>query len=502
MERSLLEQNLIDNHKRALQVLAIVGLIIFFSTLGTHLAGKASSSITTTITVLFGLSWAILVGLLHLIIKRNPTTEWTKWLVVLVSFLLIMSCRVISPSFETVNMLYLVIVFSLLYFDVKLTIFATLLCIIGDIILLQFLPYLKVPANALSIRYTSFVFTAIASILGARATEQLILLAANREEIAQKFNATLKNEAQIISNSSSNLYITSEDLQDSNSKSYDAFNQINQSIEGIATTCQNQAIFTENTSNTIEQMLNAFNNMGDNINRINELSTDFIHIVEEGHNNMQIQTQTLETTLAANESATISINELNEQSAQIGQIVDTISNIADQTSMLALNAAIEAARAGEAGRGFAVVAEQVRKLADESAEAAANITNIISLVTLNTRETTNKIAETSTAFKAQADAVKSSYELFDRIDRQSNLIDNTIQEISATIEELIASGAEIGSAIGNVSIGAQQLAASTEEVSAITNEQIKILENTNQVIQNLSHMSDQLKHQANNMVKG
>ncbi len=501
MERSLLEQNLIANHNRALKVLIAVFIVISLATIATYLSGTTSDTITPFSMTLFVVSFTIILTITWFIIKYNATKPWSKFLVIIISFLMVMACRVISPSIETVSMLYLIIIFSLLYFDVKLTIFATLLCIVGDVILLQVLPHLKVPTNALSIRYNSFIFAAIASVLGARATEQLILLAADREEAARGFNITLKNEAQIISDSSNDLFNTSEILQNSNLKSHEAFNQINHSIENIATTCQEQAIFTENTSNTVEQMLNAFNDMGANVNKISTLSREFIHIVEEGQGNIQAQTDTLETSIKANESAVKSINELNEQSAQIGQIVDTISNIADQTSMLALNAAIEAARAGEAGRGFAVVAEQVRKLADESADAANNITNIISLVTANTQETTEKIAETDMAFRAQTEAVKNSYELFNKIDKQSAFIDDTIQEISATIEELIASGSEIGGTVSHVSMGAQQLAASTEELTAIANEQIDILENTNNIIHTLSDMSDQLKQQASQMVK-
>lgn len=499
MGLSLLEQNMMENHNRAIKVLLAVCLIITVATLGVYFAGMASDTITPTSMTIFVVFWILAVAITWSIIKKYPTAAWSKWLMVIASFAIIMGCRIISPVFETVNMLYIVIIFSLFYFDLRLTIFTVVIAIVGDVVLLAAMPFLKIASNALAIRYVTFIFTGIATSMGAKATEQLILLASDREEKAQGFCSTLKSEADIINASSSALSETSYDLQAGTQHSHEAFTQISRSIDEIASTSQEQARFTENTSNVIVQMLKALRTIGDNINSMNQVSSDFAHIVTEGRSAMQNQTQTLEATLAANEEATAAIKQLVEQSTQIGQIIAAISNIADQTGMLALNAAIEAARAGEAGRGFAVVAEEVRKLADDSAKAASNINNIIKLVETNTVETTAKIEQTSQAFAAQAESVKHSYELFNRIDKQAGLLGNTVQEISATVEELIASGDEIDNSIGHVSTGAQQLAAATEEVSAISGMQLSALETMNKQIHKLLGMSEQLKKQAQAM---
>ncbi|NLB88436.1 MAG: hypothetical protein GX790_04300, partial [Syntrophomonadaceae bacterium] len=165
MERSLLSQNMMANHSRAIKVLIIVCILISIGTIGTYLAGKTSANFTPTLMASFIIFWIVLVTITWLVIKDNPAV-WTKWLMVITSFIIIMACRVISPVFETVNMVYLVIIFSLFYFDIKLTIFTALLCIIGDMALLKMLPHLRIEPNALAIRYTSLVFTSIASAMG------------------------------------------------------------------------------------------------------------------------------------------------------------------------------------------------------------------------------------------------------------------------------------------------------------------------------------------------
>ena len=75
-----------------------------------------------------------------------------------------------------------------------------------------------------------------------------------------------------------------------------------------------------------------------------------------------------------------SIDRLQNVMDEVSEFAQTIGSITAQTNLLALNASIEAARAGEHGKGFAVVAEEVRVLAEDSKTASESIKGIIGYI--------------------------------------------------------------------------------------------------------------------------
>jgi methyl-accepting chemotaxis protein len=246
-------------------------------------------------------------------------------------------------------------------------------------------------------------------------------------------------------------------------------------------------------------MMGALNSVGNNVNTMRDLSARFAEIVRAGRDSIDMQISAVQKTSQTNEATTKVVEHLNDQSMEISKIVSTISQIADQTGLLALNAAIEAARAGDAGRGFAVVAEEVRKLADQAAEAAGLIDKIISDVLENTNQTVTKIRELNQAFNEQADAVEQSAGLFNDIEKQSTVIEESVHEISAVIEEMIASGEQVDNSVQNIANSVQQLAATSQEISAIATEQTQAMNNMVQNIEALKALAAELSRQASEM---
>ncbi len=496
MSNDLMERNAVENHYRALKTIIGVVILIALGTTATYMAGKASDNFTLTIIIGWLIYCAVIIGIAAVLLRFFPTRPWLKWVMVLVLLMIVMSCRVISPVTEAIAMMYIVVILSLLYFDVRLTLATCAMCIIADIALMQYMPLLKPVTNALVIRYFCFIFAAIAAGMGSVATQNLMQIASTREKAAQEVGLKLQSEAALVQKNADALSNTTSRILQITQNNRESFRQIDSSIEEIASTATTQATATDSTSKTVGEMMGALNSIGHNITTMSEMSARFAEIVRAGRNSMDMQTATVHKTSQTNQATTKVVEHLSDQSLEISKIVSTITQIADQTGLLALNAAIEAARAGEAGRGFAVVAEEVRKLADQAAEAAGLIDKIISDVLDNTNQTVTKIRELNQAFQEQAEAVEQSAGLFNDIEQQSTVIEGSVHEISAVIEEMIASGEQVDGSVQYISSGSQQLAATSQEISAIATEQAEAMNNMVKDIQDLQKLAAALSHQA------
>ncbi len=119
--------------------------------------------------------------------------------------------------------------------------------------------------------------------------------------------------------------------------------------ENIRQQSSQMAEISENTYNKLGEYINYMNDTVDSMQKMRDTASD----TEK------------------------SIHKLQSAMNEVAEFAHTIGKITSQTNLLALNASIEAARAGEHGKGFAVVAEEVRVLAENSKNASDSIKGII-----------------------------------------------------------------------------------------------------------------------------
>ncbi|TDT72513.1 methyl-accepting chemotaxis protein [Hypnocyclicus thermotrophus] len=185
------------------------------------------------------------------------------------------------------------------------------------------------------------------------------------------------------------------------------------------------------------------------------------------------------------------IDELNEKNKIIEESLKIIVKIADQTNLFALNAAIESSKMEGKGITFDILSNEIRELADISENSAQNINIIIKdlkNIIISIVEIINKIINNSKQDNSIGDEIKIKLNLINtKFNKILENTDNLFRELDGIIllYKKINSQSEIlTNSIQNISIALQESSnANEEQVKAIneilyaSNELLGVAEN-------------------------
>ncbi|MCX7173304.1 MAG: methyl-accepting chemotaxis protein [Proteobacteria bacterium] len=168
---------------------------------------------------------------------------------------------------------------------------------------------------------------------------------------------------------------------------------------------------------------------------------------------------------------------------EVQKALSEITGIAKQTNLLALNAAIEAARAGEAGRGFAVVADEVRDLSARTTKFSQQINATVSSMYDSVRQSEATIQQI--ASKDMTFALESKQQI-------SDIITGMGQQNEARVKAIGSLGASAAIVEGQVgrAITALQF---QDMVSQLMNHVLKRVEALDGVVGDLGELSRKLR---------
>ncbi len=270
-------------------------------------------------------------------------------------------------------------VFSIFYYDKKLTLQTSVFSFVFLVVSL----YFRSKGVTLREGETSTVWFVAHSV--GFLIEQIavafvcVKIAQGARKVLENLNDTQKVAVLVseCNQASSELRTETEGFKQNINNFRSTNEQITLAAEKSLTDCDsNEQLASELTQQTRTALGNAQN--------IRQQSTQMVEIAENTYeklgeyitymNDTAASMEKMRDTAADTEKSIVS---LRTAMNQVSEFAHTIGDITSQTNLLALNASIEAARAGEHGRGFAVVAEEVRVLAENSKKASESIKDII-----------------------------------------------------------------------------------------------------------------------------
>ncbi|WP_129600158.1 methyl-accepting chemotaxis protein [Anaerophilus nitritogenes] len=291
---------------------------------------------------------------------------------------------------------------------------------------------------------------------------------------------------------STHVSASSQELMAISQQSAKFSDEVENTIEEIATGASSQAKDSQKGDDAMEQMGKVLNQNQDYMKKLN-LSTDEVdHLKNEGIESvLSLVSKTEESIENSKEIKEIIIG-TNESAKQIEGASSMIQSIAEQTNLLALNAAIEAARAGEYGRGFAVVAEEIRKLAEDTNQFTEEIRNVVLALTQKSAYAVDTMINSEEVVKEQTDQVMHMKEKLEGIAQSIENTKKVINSLNKSGQEIENKKNEMVSIVDNLSSIAQQNAAATEQVSISVKEQTASIEEVANSSEQLADLAQEL----------
>ena len=283
----------------------------------------------------------------------------------------------------------------------------------------------------------------------------------------------LRNTIVQISDSSSQLAATSEEMHTVTEDASKGLMRQNSEIEMAAT--------------AVTQMSCAVDEVASNAAGASMAAAQSRKTAMEGRGKVDETVDAINQVVSNVESTSASLRVLAEMATDISRVLDVIRAIAQQTNLLALNAAIEAARAGEAGRGFAVVADEVRALAHRTQESTSEIEQMIATIQTGSNEAVTSMAQTSLQAGKTLSLARSAGLALAEITESIGHINDCNVQIATAAEEQSQVARQVDGSLVSICDLSTQSAAGSQQTSVASGELSKLAVDLSHLVQRFKY---------------
>ncbi len=475
---------MLNNHRRLILAFLSIVILANIATAVILLTGTGSDYLSVTdIIIELTIVCLIILGTYMAArkLKAHPASSYVVITGVMLSLFIFQ--YIIHGSQELFAAHYIILVSSVFYFNVRVSLYTFLLVVLSQVALFILRPHL-IPegpiGSIIGVRFLIYIWVGIGAAAGARATRAIMEIAISKGQEAEKNYDDLTEVARAVDSSV-------KILKSKSTQQEDVVVQVNQLSQKQASSLEEISASVEELSSNAESITVTAKSLFEEMQIANESVMDLKKVFEKiTRSSDKIQSAIDSISDFSNQSSELmgttrqQFNVLNETGSNMSRFIGVINDIADQVNLLSLNASIEAARAGEAGRGFAVVADEISKLAEATTQNAREIEKLINDNQELVTNSSNYIEKTSSMIN----------------DLNSAILDIT-KEISGTGDLII----DVNNSIKIITNLNEKIYESTQTIDISTSEQKIANDESSKTILYVTESAQELNDIINNVAE-
>lgn len=409
--------------------------------------------------------WAVL-AILHF---KKILINQMKYVAVIGTTLSITAAIVLEPSITHFSSVYYILVITLIYMHLGLTIYSVIFGL-GLIIYMSFFQTdIGMTDDMISPYFFYYIMISILIFALLRVSQFMVqnIEKSNlqTEKLLEEQTAQQEALVNLVNSVSEKTTLITKNTEDNNR----FFQEMGDSFQEIASGSMTQSESTQSINEAVGEITNQFRDMETTMQDLTSETETSRDLSASGQKQVAALTETIADFRDEINTMSEELSRLITNLAETNEFSNTIKEIADQTNLLSLNASIEAARAGEQGQGFAVVANEIRNLAEISTESAEKISEQLELFSAQSDQTKTRMMQVAERMTESYDMTKETSEYFADI----NEAIVTLNELSNHNEGRMQQANESVIAIGR---STEELAAYSEESTASIEELTATLE--------------------------
>ncbi|MCU0845859.1 MAG: methyl-accepting chemotaxis protein [Spirochaetes bacterium] len=495
-ETEIFSRVLINNNRRLYKSFAGIILLANLATAAILFTGTGSKYLTLADILVELVALGTILAITALWSRRFRGKPLSSYIAIFgVMLCLFIFQYVIYGSRELFAAHYIILVLSVFYFDVRVSLFTFLLVVASQVGLFILRPNL-IPegpvGSVIGVRFLIYIWVGIGAAAGARATREILRLAIDMAAEADKNCGEIRDVGKSVDESAGVLKAQAA--------------QQNRIVEEVHDLSHRQAASLEEISASLEELSGNAEGVAHTARSLYEemqIAGEAVGDLQKVYNKIQSSSGILQgVTDEIERYSRESIEQIGATRSQFGIVeakggemsgfIQVINDIADQVNLLSLNAAIEAARAGESGRGFAVVADQISKLADATSRNAREIEKLI-------RENRANLGGSRESIDRSAVLMENLNATIEKITGEITSINDLINDIGNTVRIITNLNRRIYESAGGIenSTKEQQLASHESSttlmlISESAQQLVQVAEKISESTRTINELSDGL----------